>query len=215
MKKLLVLPFCLLTHAAVAATSLNLSVTGTIEPPSCDIALAGTGQVDYGNIVLNPTGITGASLQSQRKDQALSISCLSPAYTGLRLVDNRTSSVPGTANATKYGLGFDSANNPIGYFNIAIKDVLVDGGVGQLKVTADPTAGTWAAVSSTALIETYALASKTYAFDSATTPTTVPKAMTTMTGTITVGEQIQPRNTLDTTTEIVLDGSATFELIYL
>lgn len=211
MKKLLVLPLCFLTHAAVAATSVNLSVTGTISPPSCDIAMTGNGQIDFGEIILAPSGATDAP---QRLTQTLSITCAAPSYAGFRLVDNRASSVPPALVVPEhFGLGLDSASNPIGYFDMTVQTILVDAATGLVKSSLND--GTTWTDASAALLETYALGSTTYAFDSATTPTTAPKAVTTASTLIGVAYQIQPRNTLDTSNTVTLDGSATFELIYL
>ncbi|MFJ3368253.1 DUF1120 domain-containing protein [Pseudomonas sp. NPDC086251] len=213
MKRLLVaLPLCFATVAAVAATSATLSVTGQILPPSCDIAVSGTGQFDFGEVMLNPTGATNVN---PRLSQTLSINCDNPSYTGFTVTDNHASSVPASvSNAQRFGLGTDSANNPIGFYNILFQNIVADAGTGLIKSSVNTSAATWADAS-TAFIDAYALSLKTYAFDSATTPTTAPRAVTNASVGLDLGVQIQPRNTLDTNSDIVLDGSATIELIYL
>ncbi|WP_130905498.1 MULTISPECIES: DUF1120 domain-containing protein [unclassified Pseudomonas] len=211
MKRLLVLPLCLLTHAAVAATSVDITVTGIISPPACDIAMTGNGQIDFGEIVLAPTGVSDAP---QRVSQTLSITCAAPSYAGFRLVDNRAATVPSSVIAPDhFGLGLDGASHPIGYYDMALQTILADSATGLVKVSTD-NGSTWANASA-ALLKSYASGSNTYAFDSATTPTTAPKAVTNASSLIAVAYHIQPRNTLDTSSTIDLDGSATFELIYL
>ncbi|MFJ3372802.1 DUF1120 domain-containing protein [Pseudomonas sp. NPDC086251] len=211
MKRLLVLPLCLLTHAAVAAMSVDLTVTGIISPPACDIAMTGNGLVDFGEIILAPSGDSDAP---QRLSQTLSITCAAPSYAGFRLVDNRATSVPAARiGSDHFGLGLDGASNPIGYYDMALQTILADSATGLVKVSVN-NGSTWADASA-ALLKSYALGSNTYAFDSATTPTTAPKALTTASTLVAVAYHIQPRNTLDTNSLINLDGSATFELIYL
>lgn len=209
MKRAFIVFLGCLGSTGMAATSQDLSVMGRFTPPACDIALSGNGQVDFGEVIPNPTGVTNVPAPITR---TFNVNCAGPAYTGFKVIDNRAGTVPvGNENAVRFGLGVDSKGANIGFWFMYLKNIQANGGSGILKTTVNDT--TWAVAGK--YIESYAATAKIYAFDSATTPTTAPLAVTNASVDMEITAQVPLRTTMDHSIQIVFDGSATFELIYL
>ncbi|MFJ7316650.1 DUF1120 domain-containing protein [Pseudomonas sp. NPDC098747] len=205
MKKLLLLPLALAfaSNAAIAANSVDLRVTGTITPAACDITLVG-GDVDFGSL-------SGSDLSSTSDTpltpivRNLNILCTGATQVGITAIDNRA----GTNASHAYGLGVDSASEKIGGYAIDFKATTTDGSAGQLTRSNDSGA-TWTRMSS-GFIEP----SPTQIWSWAATGTNAPIPVTSVNQEFEIDASIAATNTLDTSTEITLDGSATIELVYL
>lgn len=195
------------TNAAIAATSASLTVTGTITPPSCDVTLSGNGEFALGAISLASAGQTHPSPVSQ----TMSISCTGPSVVGFRLTDNRASTRT-LLNVYGLGIGLDSASNPIGYYLLTFGSLQVNGSAGFVKMSEDNGA-TWGAWAGDAMTP-YAQLPRSYAFGT-TSGATPPSPMTTASAVLSANVYIEPRNTLDLSNVINLDGSATIDLVYL
>jgi type 1 fimbria pilin len=217
MKKIVLLPLALAfaTNAALAANSVDLHVTGTITPAACNISLASGGEFNLGTINANDLAATTTSTLPAVGGQTMSITCSGATQVGFKLIDNRASSVPsglGVLSGLALGLGTDSANHPIGYYflNLLTPTATVDGSSAQFKSSSDAGA-TWNAVNGAMTLDPFV-----YAFDlSSAGSSSQPVPITSASTGLEVLPIIQPEDTLDTSSEITLDGSATIELVYL
>lgn len=205
-----VLAGALLTASASAfAATVDMTISGTIKPPSCTPTLNNAGILDLGQIHgLSKTATTALPAQQI----TLSIVCSAPSSVGFQLVDNRSASRMGGSHA--YGLGLSNAN-PIGNYTLSVQSVntMVDGAVGQMMYKNGVT-GTWLAHAPTA---DHGLNANTPTLFHAlsTIGSTSPVPVTTMMIPIDVKPTINRSSLLDMTQAIPLDGSATIEVVYL
>lgn len=224
MKKLVLLPLALAfaTNAAVAANSVDLRVTGTITPSACDISLAGGSDFNLGTISANELSATATKTLPAVGGKTLNITCSGATQVAFKAIDNRASSRPSgiTINASSaFGLGMDGANNPIGYYNLAVvqSTMVVNGVSGKYKVSDDEGAS-WFSFADSAPVNISAsdMSPRIGTIDLATASvTSQPVPITSASTELQVTSFIQPESALDTSAEITLDGSATIELVYL
>ncbi|WP_130903381.1 MULTISPECIES: hypothetical protein [unclassified Pseudomonas] len=210
MKKFLLAPFALLMHSALAATTTGLSVTGIIDPPSCDVSMVGS-DFSYGtSILLNPTGNTALGVSAP---QTLNITCAGLVLVGIRGTDNRAGTNVTSINPNAYGLGLDGGNNKIGDYTLNYSNVSLNGGTGFMVWSTDG-GTTWAGGNGGGTINTYAAQAITYGLK-ATSGAGQPVPMTSASFNLAVTPTIAPKSTLDASNTIQLDGSATIALVYL
>lgn len=191
----------LITIAPYAlASSVDLTVTGTITPAACVPSISDGGMFDLGKINakdLNPTTWTFFS-----KPMELTVVCEAPAVFALHSIDNK----PGTAADNRtFGLGLTVANEKIGAFSARIKTVQADG-VAARAIDSIDNGTTWAAAAYTypdRLISTSA------------TGSLVPIPVENLVMSVDTNVWIARADSLTLTDEVNFDGSATFEVKYL
>jgi hypothetical protein len=215
----------LLSDMAMAATTANLTITGRILPPICDISLTGGGAINYGTI--NSSSLKSAdntvitpNMSGTQATTTMNITCDAPAQIAVTATDNRAATVnPDVLTGTTvlartaaqvFGMGADSKGVNIGAFSItgAAANSVVDGAVGKLIDSPDGT--TWTASAGTFSNVANSLMSWTSA-----SGTTAPEPVTSVAQTLTVDAATIARSGLDTSVPVNLDGSVTFELKYL
>ena len=213
MKKLLpLLPLALVVfnNAAIAANSVDLRVTGTITPAACNISVTGGGVFDMGTIsaqALNATATT--ELGEARND--LSITCSGATLVGIKALDNRAGTAIDSATRS-FGLGLDGQGNKIGYYHITtVATPTVNGSAGNATKSLDDGV-TWTTNATGSPITTSQ--NDIVSWNAAGAPAD-PIPVTSVSQTIRVNVHLAPENTLDTSSDITLDGSATIELVYL
>lgn len=222
MKKIVLLPFALAltTHAATAANSVDLRVTGNITPASCSISMSGNtfdlGTLDAGKLTeptRNPLPRTAPS--------TMTIQCNAPTQVAFKTHDNRRASIPTTlpSKVFYYGLGFDAQNAPIGSYELVVltPSIRVDGQEGNIKWSTTDGVN-WGVNSINGLdnLSPYSEINEIYSLDLASNQNHLPPTpATSMSMDISVEAYIEAMSTLDTSQEIAIDGSATIELIYL
>lgn len=198
--------------SVLAATSADLDVTGFVLPPSCDIAMA-IPTIDFTAITLNNTGRTTLA---ESAGHALTIACAGSTMVGFRGQDNMAATALDTS-FSKYGLGTDALGNKIGYYVINLTAGIADGAPGRLKYSLNDGA-TWTLITTYPYmgnLNQYALQNSTYSLSSSQTAGQPPAPIMNASMDVSVIPTIAPRNALDTTGDIQLNGSATIELIYL
>ncbi|MDR0805543.1 MAG: DUF1120 domain-containing protein [Enterobacteriaceae bacterium] len=226
------------SSSAAFAESVDVIVTGTITPSACTPAISGGGVIDYGAIApstLNPTNYTVLA----EKTLAFSIVCDAPAKVAIQTRSSRPGSIAGGiaglgsgigveqlpsgvvlfgyTSIYGVGLGFDvDGTTKIGGYGMRIKpnSVLVDD-VAATQLFSNnfySSTSSWTVATSGTLFNTGV---HPRVITWADTGTTVPKAFTTMTGTLGVQAYINYISELDLTHPIVLDGLSTIELVYL
>lgn len=202
---------CAASSTALAAT-VDLSVTGTIVPPSCTPALTNAGVIDFGDITsLSSTATTTLPAKSI----TLTVSCTGNTLIGLSFQDNKAASVLASGGAAEFdfGLGMNGINK-IGRYRIDFmgSNALVDGGAAKVYDSADSGA-TWTAGSVGAGRVTNA-PTKVISFSPAagTAPTPIQALEFPMDVELTLNTSVDIGGVIS---DIPLDGSNTIEIKYL
>ena len=195
----------LIAHAsaALAASSVDLSVKGAITPSACTPSLPGA--VDFGKISAKDLN---ADAQTRLPDQTikLSVSCEGSTRFAITPFDNRTGS--STQNSA-FGLGLINDTEKLGRYFLTMRNPVADVASTLLSTRGE---GRWGelydddAVVPNALI---ALGS----FDA--TNGWLPHPLQDMSVEVVLNTAIAPAKSLTLTNEVQLDGSATFEVKYL
>ncbi|PAM84169.1 DUF1120 domain-containing protein [Pseudomonas sp. PCH199] len=192
---------CVAPHA-LAASSTDLTVTGSITPGACTPALSSGGIVDYGKISakdLDPVKDTWLS----RQPLQLTVSCEASTRFALQSLDNKA----GTATNDEYfGIGLTPANEKIGMLDVSINSTLADAQQAQAIGSKDGGA-TWKKQN---YIDPLSLSSVAAASDHSTP---IPVKDLAMELQVAVG--IAGANSLTLTDEVSLEGSVTIQVKYL
>jgi hypothetical protein len=109
----------------LAASSTDLTVTGTITPAACTPSLSGNGIVDNGKISVNDLH-KGSDTPLQSVILQLTVQCEEATQFALNPVDNR----PGTAHRDDmFGLGLINGDEKLGGYNVRMQNARADGQV--------------------------------------------------------------------------------------
>ena len=192
-------------NSAFAASSTDLTVTGTITPAACTPTLANGGVVDYGNISAKDLKVT-ASTPLEPKTLQLAVNCDAPTQFAIHPIDNRRDS--GGPFPTLYGLGMINGSEKLGYFELRLSNLNAD--VASRFVQSSDDGSTWTNVIDNSPISSNRL----FALGSLTAPFS-PNQITSATMDITVTPSINRADGLTLTDEVKLDGSATLQIKYL
>lgn len=197
---------------AHAASTVDLSVNGLITPTSCTPNLSANGKVEFGKISQQDLNVTTGT-RLPVKSLNLTVICEGVVRYALRMHDNRD----GTAHVNSeiyYGLGLDNSGNKIGVYSVSLdpKQTVADT-VGEIYGTESTTGGlAWR----TANRNPIDLGAKSLlGFTDIAGSTAGPSAIQSLTSALTLEAVINATQNLDLTTDIVLDGSATLEVVYL
>lgn len=216
----------LATSTAVMAESIDVKVIGTITPTACKPTLTGGGTIDYGTIA--PASLKkDAFNQLDNKQLDFAITCDAPAKVALKTINGRPNTAAGTTETGTFagvapagisrdngnwvvGLGLDGSKK-VGGYNIALKDVSVDGAAaGYLFQRGGSNA--W----EKAPQDYNGLQWNQQILRSWSKPGTLtPIAFTTLAGKLNVQAYINKASELDLTKPVKLDGLTTLELVYL
>lgn len=187
---------------ALAASSTDLTVTGTITPSACTPSWSNSGQVDAGKISAKDLSPTNPTLVGSHPLQ-LAVTCDAATRFALNQIDNKPNTSSGVG---RFGLGLTNAGEKLGFFHAVIKNTLADGVAAQ-AIESEDGGASWSRT--TVLSPDVVLSAAT------TTEFNTPIAMKHLTMDVDVLINIAPANGLTLTDEITLDGSATFEMKYL
>jgi len=186
---------------ALAASSTDLTVTGTITPSACTPSLSSGGVVDLGKILvknLNPTTYTLVNTTSMQ----LSVACESAVSFALISKDNR----PNTSfNNKGFGLGETDAGERLGAFAPLVRSVVADGVTARAIESLDDGA-TWVQggyMSPDRITSVSAVGEL------------VPMPAQDLLMNVHVQTWIARADSLTLTNDVTIDGSATFEMKYL
>lgn len=198
----------LLTGAvpAFAASTTELSVTGTITPVACTPTLANGGVVNYDKISakdLKPTSHTRLEDQSIQ----LTIDCDAPAQFAISVSDNRknTASVGNSA----FGLGLINVNEKLGSYQLSFINPV--GNVPVNSMYSRNKGDTWSRLDADSAI----FPTDWVGFGNRIDSNWTPDFLQTVTVDIALTTLIAPANNLTLTDKVNLDGSATLQIEYL
>lgn len=206
------LPLLTIGQTALAASTTDLTLQGLITPTACTPLLSSGGLIDYGKISQQDLNLdTGTHLPI--KTLVLTLGCEGLSRYALRMGDNRDGSA--TVNSEiYYGLGLDSSGNKIGLYSMKFDPTqTVADSMTQVYGTESTTGGVaWR----TANRNPIDIGARSYlGFTDHEGSTAGPAAIQTLSSTVTVETVINARQNLDLSRDVVLDGSATLEVIYL
>ena len=197
---------------ALAASTVDLSVKGRITPTACTPLLSSGGLIDYGKISQQDLNLD-RSTRLPIKQLQVSIDCNAPSRFALRMRDNRD----GTATVNSeiyYGLGLDNSGNRLGLYSMTFdpRHTLVDS-TATVYGTESTTGGTaWR----TANLNPIDIGANSYlGFTDTQGSVTGPSAIQELISTVKVEAVINARQNLDLSSDTLLDGSATLEVLYL
>lgn len=197
---------------ALAASTVDLSVRGKITPTACTPLLSSGGLIDYGKISQQDLNLDRGTRLPVKQLQ-VSIDCNAPSRFALRMRDNRD----GTATVNSeiyYGLGLDNSGNRLGLYSMTFdpRHTLVDS-TATVYGTESTTGGTaWR----TANLNPIDIGANSYlGFTDTQGSVTGPSAIQELISTVKVEAVINARQNLDLSSDTLLDGSATLEVLYL
>lgn len=197
---------------ALAASTVDLSVRGKITPTACTPLLSSGGLIDYGKISQQDLNLDRGTRLPVKQLQ-VSIDCNAPSRFALRMRDNRD----GTATVNSeiyYGLGLDNSGNRLGLYSMTFdpRHTLVDS-TATVYGTESTTGGTaWR----TANLNPIDIGANSYlGFTDTQGSVAGPSAIQELISTVKVEAVINARQNLDLSSDTLLDGSATLEVLYL
>jgi type 1 fimbria pilin len=197
----------------MAASSAEVTVTGTIVPGACTPTL-GTQHFDHGRISIGDLQRDAPTdLFNRRLSTTLNINCTSHTSYGIRGVDNRATSVASNVGFSSYGLGLTSTGEKIGqhFMLIDSQQSQIDGK--PAYITASAAGDTWesARVAVIGIRNNGGLLGLHDTQGPVTGPLPVKDAALRLNSVL----FINPTSGLTLNSEVPLDGAATIELVYL
>lgn len=200
--------------SAFAASTVDLTVTGTIVPASCTPTI-GSSNVHFGKISsadLDQDAPTNMFTSAIR--QSLTVNCSAATIYGIRGIDNRAATVGDRGYNAPYGLGVTDDGEKLGahYVEIQTATSTIDGKPAFVMI-GDSAGATWSVSGegNKGIRNTEGMLGFTDQAGETTGPIPIKEAV--------YGLQhflvIAPASGLTLTNEVALDGSATIEVVYL
>jgi type 1 fimbria pilin len=204
--------------AAFAQSTSNLSIGGSITPAACISAFPNGDTVDFGSVPAQDL-TTGDHTALPAQNVELSITCSGATRFVLRAVDNRAASVnaPVAVDASHaFGLGQTVALENIGVWTASIKPLtsFIDTGAPFTTITTDA-GSTWSSASSVDTAIRNTIGNEQVGLTDTNGVTTGPIPLSNISLDIEIAAWIAPPQQLTLTASELLDGSATFEVLYL
>lgn len=199
---------------AVAAPSVDITVTGSIVPGGCTPTLSNA-LFDHGRLYTRDLLASAPTVLLDRtRTSTLNINCEAATAYALRAVDNRADSVLENNDGSRFGLGLTSKNEKIGSYRLRIdpEGSSLDGEP-VLLLIGSPTGNAWSAAERRARSlrndgQLIGLASRTIDGGG---PMPAKDAVLTLVSYLTIA----PTYSLTLDAEVPLTGAATLELFYL
>lgn len=199
---------------AVAAPSVDITVTGSIVPGGCTPTLSNA-LFDHGRLYTRDLLASAPTVLLDRaRTSTLNINCEAATAYALRAVDNRADSVLENNDGSRFGLGLTSKNEKIGSYRLRIdpEGSSLDGEP-VLLLIGNPTGNAWSAAERRARSlrndgQLIGLASRKIDGGG---PMPAKDAVLTLVSYLTIA----PTDSLTLDAEVPLAGAATLELFYL
>ncbi|MGY2253836.1 DUF1120 domain-containing protein [Pseudomonas reactans] len=201
-----------LIDAPASGRSRELSLQARFAPAACVPSLSSNGIVNFGKLSASDLNHDNHTPLPERP-LSLTVNCDGPAPFALVMHDNRDGSATGGLDETAYGLGLDDRGQKIGRYYLLVDPTQATAdNLPQLYRTDSTTGGTaWSSASANPL----PLGARSLLGFTATAGSTDgPHALKTLHAQLHLKTFIAPLNTLDLSSEVRLDGSATLEIIY-
>ncbi|ROP59982.1 uncharacterized protein DUF1120 [Enterobacter sp. BIGb0383] len=210
--------------AGYAANSASLSITGTINPVTCDVTLSAP-SIDLGIIPASTLALRNNMLEGN--DVTVDVDCGGPATIAIQTTDNRRTSAMtvaevadefGTQSAAFsdpmfFGLGVDSASKKVGALMLGLTAASVDGATNaHILVGTDKLAWTKKTASTTTALF---LDKDAYFASAADANASEPMAFTRAAYTLSSGIFLRNADKYPAGEVVNIDGSITFSVVYL
>ncbi|MDC6117473.1 DUF1120 domain-containing protein [Serratia rubidaea] len=217
------------TLPAMAASTVDVRVIGTITPAACTPTLSGGGTIDYGAI--NPTTLSATDYTVlPEREVSLAITCDAPAKVAITPVNGRPGTVAGATEsgggaaltpvpllsltgAGVVGLGLSNGQK-VGGYAMKVEDLTTDGAPADVIRTALGSSTGWQADGNH-----YGffrnVGTVPFQVTAAAPGTLVPEAFTTLAGKLRVQAYLNKTSELDVSSPVALDGLTTIEMVYL
>lgn len=217
-----ILPLLLLSTAGVAANAANtaqITVTGKIVPPACDVTVGQGGNFDYGNISNAALSTTVATVLPELS-LPLQIDCAANGRVMIGMADQRADSVMPTP--VNFG-GFSNKNYEFGLGTVASKKtgsyimymkpkgLTVDGSLASLGYSTN-NGVSWAEYPNSTAYYNPASSNNTTWLEPGTV---TPKMGMLFMSNLYVRAALNKKTELDLSSEIKLDGLATLTVYYM
>lgn len=189
-------------NPASAASSVDLTVKGTITPSACTPSLSAGGVVDHGKISAKDLNVDTGTLLDEHT-LGLTLTCEASTLMAIQAFDNRADSSPEATD--RFGLGLVNGQK-LGAFWLAMSNAIADG-VAVQTIASDDLGNTWFAERTMIPLSYQSVGSAS----DATTPIPVQNLQLDLR----VRTSILPTKDMDLSTEVALDGSATLQVVYL
>lgn len=189
--------------SALAASSVDLTVRGTITPSACEPTLSGGGTVDIGKVSARDLKADENTYLAEHVLQ-LTVTCDGATLVAIEPKDNRAGSASEIDDST-FGLGLVNGSEKLGFFNMVVQSAVADGN--DVGAIASRDGGlTWARLM-------YLINNGITSVANSTTIAPVPVQL--LVADLIVAPGIAPANSLTLTEEVPIDGSATLTVKYL
>jgi hypothetical protein len=192
-----------------AHVSEAMTLSSTVLPVSCEPLLGANGRVDFGQ---RSVGEFSRYQETRLPAQtvALTVACDGPALIALRMVDNRAGSATLGAD-NSFGLGLDRGRR-VGRYTLRLEDVRVDGWSATYATQTGSMGASWSAAQADGVELSTGVWS---GFSARRGATSGPDDLQHLSATLSVAPVIAPIIELDVSEPVLLDGSATIEIVYL
>lgn len=215
--------------SVMAASTLDIKVTGKIVPSSCTPTFgSGGGIADFGTMKVSSLNATTPTSLPDTKEVPITITCEEATRIGVTFTDARKSSVP----TTKFDItGFKYLSNEIRYYfglgmygeqkigayalGIDVREGGITNAAGETGLVAyySPNGGATWGVKDNNFMQIDNTHSEIFSFGKR--ETNAPEPQTRVDFKVEVEAIINPTNDLHITDEATLDGLTTVELVYL
>ncbi|MNO51334.1 hypothetical protein D3C76_417260 [compost metagenome] len=201
-----------LFEPVAAGRSAEITLRARFAPAACHVKLSNGGRVDFGRMSKNDLDRDN-STRLPPKGLTLQVGCDAPTPFALLMHDNRAGSA--TVNSEiYYGLGLDNSSNKIGLYSLNVDptDASADDFARLYRTDSTTDGAAWSRASSNPIpMAQRSLLGFTHNAGSLSGPVPIQNFTTK----VTVEAVIAPISTLDLTDKVILDGSATLEVLYL
>lgn len=199
---------------AVAAPSVDITVTGSIVPGGCTPTLSNA-LFDHGRLYTRDLLAAAPTvLHDRARTSTLNINCESATAYALRAVDNRADSVLDNNDGSRFGLGLTTNNEKIGSYRLRVEpEGSTLDGEPALLLLGSPSGRAWSPAErrGRSLRNDGRLIGLTSRSVEGGGPMAAKKAALTLTSYLTIA----PTDSLTLDDEVPLAGVATLELFYL
>lgn len=186
---------------ALAASSTDLTVKGTITPAACMPTLSDGGDIDHGKISASDLNRDRFTVIGVHQLQ-LTVACDAANKFALNAIDRK----PGTSDRPdQFGLGLTNAGEKLGRVEIEIKGAVADGKRGY-AIYSDNDGATWRQAQHIDPGNLVSVSDALYGF--------IPSAVKDVTMDLQIKSIITRADRLTLTDEVKIDGLATFEMKY-
>ena len=218
--------------SAMAASSVDIQVTGKIVPSSCTPAfISGGGIADFGTMKVASLNSTTPTPLADVKIIPISITCEEATRVGVTFNDSHVDSAPTETIPVNFidsdfptSVGFTAGlgmygDKKIGAYSMGIQKT--DGattngdGVNLYPIFTSDNGASWGVKSGVRYLQVKPDKSEIYSFTDQATGAIAPVAQTKINFNVGIAAMINPTNDLNITDEATLDGLTNVELVYL